>query len=101
MSTAYLYKGGKLIEVPDGFIHHDILSRDFGISCMSEAVNAGFVRIRVSFDGYVAFQARSRDLVCSAGRKLLRLGVHNIKSVGVEFPGRYTEMTLEEFDQWL
>lgn len=101
MTVAYLYKSGKMIEVPDGFIHHDILSRDFGISRMEDAIEAGFVRIRVSYDGYVAFQARSRELVCSAGRALLRIGEHTLKTISIEFPGRWTEMTLEEFDQWL
>lgn len=101
MTVAYLYKSGKLIEVPDGFIHHDILSRDFGISRMEDAIEAGFVRIRVSFDGYVAFQARSRDLLCSAARLLLRTGSHIITKVGVEFPGRFYEMSLIEFDEWL
>lgn len=101
MTAAYLYKSGKLIEVPDGFIHHDILSRDFGLQNIGDAIAQGFVRVRYSACNFLGVQARSKDLAQSAIRMIYNSGKHVIDSVGMEFPGRYIEMSLEECYEWL
>lgn len=94
--NAYLYKSGKIIEVDTE--HSVVLQDKFGISTIREAIPLGFVRIRKS-GNMVAFQARSKDLVLSASRNVFPDKIGKPDLICIEYPGRYLEMTFEEFFQ--
>ena len=94
--SAWLYRSGKLLPVSGE--HCDMLA-PLGFASVTEAVAAGFVRIR-RVGHTTAFQARSRDLLRSAAREFFQTE-QPTTTTAIEFPGRYLELSADELCEFL